>query len=97
MAFSSFVFKFATFVTKTGLNYHKNGKIWLNNVLSFFFLINDAWNELKSNKSITTNKATVVYQKNKPPLSLVSISAITSSGNLLGILRVYNNFLHPVS
>ena len=97
MAFSGSVFKFATFLTKTGLNYHKNGKIWLNNVLSFFFLINDAWNELKSNKSITTNKATVVYQKNKPPLSLVSISAITSSEKLLGILRIYNNFLHPLS
>ena len=34
MAFSGSVFKFATFVTKTGWNYHKNGKIRLNNVLS---------------------------------------------------------------
>ena len=34
MAFSGSVFKFATFVTKTGWNYHKNVKIRLNNVLS---------------------------------------------------------------
>ena len=37
MAFSGSVFKFATFVTKTGWNYHKNGKIRLNNVLSSIY------------------------------------------------------------